>query len=162
MDYLENYLKNIATFLVIAALIEMILPNNNYKKYIKMFTGFIIMINMLKPIIGFTLEYSLEEYLHYEYDYEVDINENENIEFFLKGEIENTIKDLLQKNFNITVSEMKITFKEVSENYFYIDAIELNLVCEEDYFYKNKESIEKIIFYEYFEHLDNIYLTYST
>ncbi len=159
MEFFENYLTNIATFVVFVALIEMILPSDSFGKYIKFFVGFIVMINIIKPIITVVYDFNFNDFKIDTYEYEVNLDNASSD--FIKAEIENNIRNILLRKFNIEILSMDIEFSEVRLDYFYISSISITLDCDEDTLIENKKEIENLIFYEYFEHLDNIYLTYD-
>ncbi len=45
-----EFIKNIVIFLIFSAFIDMILPNNEYKKYINIVVGLILMILIIQPV----------------------------------------------------------------------------------------------------------------
>lgn len=49
IDFFYDYGKGIAVFLIFIAFIEMLLPNNNYKRYINIVTGFLIILALINP-----------------------------------------------------------------------------------------------------------------
>ena len=66
IDFLSNWAEQLVVAVIIATIIEMILPNNNNKKYIKMVIGIYILFNIISPFIknsNFSLEdFNLENY----------------------------------------------------------------------------------------------------
>lgn len=50
MDAVYNWIKGIAFYLIIVLAIQNVLPDNKYKKYIKMFTGMILVLLIISPI----------------------------------------------------------------------------------------------------------------
>lgn len=53
MIVIEVYVKEILVFLILTVIINNILPDNNYKKYIRLFTGLILIIIMISPILPY-------------------------------------------------------------------------------------------------------------
>lgn len=47
---MEDYLRNLAMYLIFDAFIGIILPSDKYKKYISLVSGFILILIMLTPI----------------------------------------------------------------------------------------------------------------
>lgn len=47
-----QWIKNIAFYMILITAVMNIIPNNNYKKYINLFTGMIMIILVLAPISG--------------------------------------------------------------------------------------------------------------
>lgn len=52
MSFLNTWLQGIVVSVIIASIIEMIIPNGNNKKYIKMLLGVYIVFNIITPIIN--------------------------------------------------------------------------------------------------------------
>ena len=52
MNFLNTWLQGIIVAVIIATIIEMVLPNGNSKKYIKMVLGVYIVFNIIAPIIN--------------------------------------------------------------------------------------------------------------
>jgi len=49
----EVYIKEILVFLILTAVINNLLPNNSYKKYVRLFTGLILIIILISPILPY-------------------------------------------------------------------------------------------------------------
>lgn len=86
MNYLTSWIQGIIVAVVIATIIEMILPDGNSKKYIKIVIGIYIIFNIITPIIDkfagtkFSLD-SIIDISKYEQEkslYEIDTNKLEN------------------------------------------------------------------------------------
>ena len=52
VDFIITWTKGIIVAVIIASIIEMILPNGNSKKYIKMVIGVYIVFNIVAPVIN--------------------------------------------------------------------------------------------------------------
>ena len=55
-EELAGYIKGIVFFSLFANLILDFMPNINYKKYIKVLIGILLIIVILKPILNFDLQ----------------------------------------------------------------------------------------------------------
>ena len=61
MTYLYEWIENIAVYMVIITVAMQMVPNNSYKKYIRFFTGLILIIMMSGPILKiFGMEQELQ------------------------------------------------------------------------------------------------------
>lgn len=55
--------KNITLAVIVVSILEMLLPNNKSKKYIKMVMGLYILFNIISPIIGQDISIDIEEFI---------------------------------------------------------------------------------------------------
>lgn len=69
LEYFYEWMENLAFYLVIITIVVQMLPNNSYKKYIRFFTGLILILLMMNPILkilgteqAFFAVYESEEY----------------------------------------------------------------------------------------------------
>ena len=51
MEFLYSYIKNICVFTLVITLLLNVFPDKQYKKYIKLFAGFLLLALILNPII---------------------------------------------------------------------------------------------------------------
>lgn len=52
MDYLIEWIRAIAIFHIVSTLVLSVVPDNNYKKYIKLFVGLMTVLLIFKPVIS--------------------------------------------------------------------------------------------------------------
>lgn len=50
-DYIYEWIQNIAFYLVMVTVLMHIIPNSDYKKYIRFFTGLVLVVMMTGPIL---------------------------------------------------------------------------------------------------------------
>ena len=50
-EYLYEWIKNIAFYMVLITAVIHILPNSDYKKYIRFFTGMVLVIMLATPLL---------------------------------------------------------------------------------------------------------------
>lgn len=85
MEFINSWVQGIIVAVVIATIIEMILPNGNSKKYIKIVIGVYIIFNIISPIINkftgnklnFTSIIDINKYEEERATYEVNTKELE-------------------------------------------------------------------------------------
>ena len=61
MEYLIKWVKNIAIFYIISTLVQNLVPDGKYLKYIKLFLGIVMVILLIRPLgelIGATDDYN--------------------------------------------------------------------------------------------------------
>ncbi len=52
IDFFKSWVMNIVTIVILIVLLEMLLPSGKTKKFINLFTGFILIIAILNPFLG--------------------------------------------------------------------------------------------------------------
>lgn len=61
IDVLSSWVKNLSLALIIVSILEMILPNNKTKKYIKLVMGIYILFTIIAPFVENNSEFNLEK-----------------------------------------------------------------------------------------------------
>ena len=61
INFLSSWVKNLALSLIVVSILEMILPNNKTKKYIKMVMGLYILFSIISPFIDNNIKFNLED-----------------------------------------------------------------------------------------------------
>ena len=81
MEYIEGFVRNITYVLLFSIVIEVISPNNDIRKYVKMVTGFIIILAIITPIYKAFGDIDLDSNI-LDIDFEIDerVNEKLNID----------------------------------------------------------------------------------
>lgn len=52
MDQLYEWIRNITYYLIFITVVENLLPNKKYEKYVKFFAGMVLILLVLKPVTG--------------------------------------------------------------------------------------------------------------
>lgn len=134
MDFLNSWLQGIIVSVIVATIIEMILPNGNTKKYVKVVLGIYVVFNIITPIINqftnssFELSsiINIEEYTKKMETYEVSSN---NID---KSNEEN-IKQIYISNLKNDITA------KLEEKEYLVKSIKLEIENDETYKIKNIE-----------------------
>lgn len=142
MNFLNTWLQGIIVCVIIATIIELILPSGSTKKYIKVVLGMFILFNIITPVINKITKNNFEissiinmdEYSKKMKTYEtssqnqVSSNANEQtIKQIYISKLEKDIKNKLKEK-NYTVSKIKI---EINENEEY-SIKQINLLVQKD------------------------------
>ncbi|MCA1030692.1 stage III sporulation protein AF [Bacillus timonensis] len=53
MNFITEWITNIILFILLATIIDMLLPNSNMQKYVKMVTGLLLIVIILTPLFNF-------------------------------------------------------------------------------------------------------------
>lgn len=60
-EFLYEWIRNVAFYMVLVTVMVQILPDNTYKKYIRFFTGMILIMLLMTPILKiFNMEESFD------------------------------------------------------------------------------------------------------
>lgn len=62
INFLSSWVKNLALALIIVSILEMILPNNKTKKYVKMVMGLYILFSLISPFIENSSKFNLSNF----------------------------------------------------------------------------------------------------
>lgn len=140
VEWISSWAKGITMAVIIATIIEMILPDNNNKKYIKMVIGTYVLFAIITPITsaikGKDYEFNVNSYEKYfENTYQVSSdglskNNDNNIEKIYTENIKTDIKQKMS-NKGYEVREISINIETGEENYGNIEKIELKLIKKE-------------------------------
>jgi len=103
INFISSWAEQIVLAVVIATIIELILPQNKNKKYIQMVIGIYVLFNIISPIIKNKENFSIEQYNIENYEtktqYEVDQSSmDERLEKIYLEELENTVKTKFEEN----------------------------------------------------------------
>ena len=103
INFMSSWAEQIVLAIVIATIIELILPKNKNKKYIEMVIGIYILFNIISPIIKNKEIFSIEKYNIENYEtkiqYEVDqTSMDKRLEKIYLEELENTVKTKFEEN----------------------------------------------------------------
>ena len=175
MSFLYDYVRNIAVFIIFSAFVEIIVPNEKYRGYIKSIFGFFIIIIILTPIFNiFGGGEAVFDYVGNEFNKTIMEKEGDFYDEKQKEIIrENFVKNLEEQSkkildnlcvvhsaqfylkddsFDIDKAEFVIEPKEESKSFFRIEKIETQEEKDNKFF----ENVKKIISDFYNLHFDNI------
>ena len=112
INFMSSWAEQIVLAVVVATIIEMILPKNKNKKYIQMVIGVYVVFNIISPIIKNKEEFSIEKYNIENYqtksNYEIDQSSmDEKLEKIYLEELENTVISKFEEK-DIEVVKCKI------------------------------------------------------
>ncbi len=148
IEWISRWAEQIVVAVIIATVIEMILPNGNNKKYVKVVIGIYILFTIISPIITkisgknlIDLEFDYQNYLENTDTYQamsqnLSNNNDKNIEQIYIQNLRNDIKNkLLEKGYNAKTIEININLEDTKE-YGKINNIYLQVV-------KSKEEVKQ-------------------
>lgn len=154
VDFIITWTKGIIVAVIIASIIEMILPNGNSKKYIKMVIGVYIVFNIVAPVINkvtnnsFSLESIIDvnKYTNQIESYEVsteklDSNNESSIKEIYKINLEKDMKSKLEEKGYI-INSINIEINNDKE--YTIKSVDLKISKTGEQEEKKANNVEKI------------------
>lgn len=104
IEGLRNWIVTICTAVIFIAAVEMVLPNNSFKKYAKFVLGLILMTILLNPIIKiFDKNYSIDSYT------------NEAFKYFNEGNYKTDLEKSKENSMSRTLSTFKLNLENECE-----------------------------------------------
>lgn len=134
IEWISSWAEQIVVAVIIASIIEMLLPNGNNKKYIKAIIGVYILFTIISPIIGKFVKIDLKDI-----DYE---------KYFKEIETQETISQSLTTNNEkamgeIYISNLKADMKnKLEEKGYKVENINLKVELEDE---KNYGKVNEIL-----------------
>ena len=152
ISWLNSWAQGIIVAVVIATIIELILPEGSCKKYVKVVIGIYILFTIIAPVIGKVSKKDIDinDILNTQ-KYEQEISKNNN-DIYKKFESNNsrTIKDIYVSNLETDIkSKLKDKGYEVTNTYikvkndknYSIDKISVDVVKKENSKQNEKENM---------------------
>lgn len=154
IEFLSNWAKDICLAVIVISILEMILPNNKSKKYVKMCMGVYLLFTMISPFIKNSDKFNLNEL-----NLDKNILTSSNIEEgeldqssmdkrlkeIYEEELEKDIKEKLEeKGYSITKCKVEANLENTQTNGG-INKIELKVENAKQEEKENKEDVENKI-----------------
>ena len=123
IKFLSSFAKGVGLSIVIVSILEMLLPNNKTKKYIRIIMGIFVLFNIMSPFINnkdiFNLDnINLEEYYTNETSSEIEVDQSsmdKRIEDLYVQELERDIENKMKEK-GYKVESCKVDVKIGNEN----------------------------------------------
>ncbi|MBS4536203.1 stage III sporulation protein AF [Clostridium sp. D2Q-14] len=151
IEFLRQWIMNIVVVSIFIALLEAILPDNNFKGYVKMISGFLMIIVLLNPfikLISNNISIDKEVFANIDRNNEIE-NSKENITISNEDQIKNLYIDKIknniiysvESNFQYDVMDVDIEMSEGKETYGEILEVSLNIIKNENKDMKNNKIV---------------------
>ena len=122
INFISSWAEQIVLAVIVATIIEMILPQNKNKKYIQMVIGVYVLFNIISPIIKNKEEFSIEKFNveKYETKSQYEINQSsmdEKLEKIYLEELENAVRSKFEENdFEVTKCTVQAVLDTTKKN----------------------------------------------
>lgn len=138
VSFLSTWAEQIIVAVIIATIIEMILPNGNNKKYIKAVIGVYILFTIISPILGKITNIDL-----YNIDYEKyfkELDTHQTVSQSLTQNNDKSIEEIYESNIK---QDMKLKLKEQG---YIVEGINLNIEFKNELNYGKINSINLSVY----------------
>ncbi|UFT97737.1 stage III sporulation protein AF [Radiobacillus kanasensis] len=165
MQYIMDWVTQIILFLLIAMVIDLLLPNSSMRKYIRVVVGLLLILIFLKPVFHLfeidtnqllsevmpTMDTSIEEE---NMKNSIELKKNEiqasqraYILDKMAVQMENSVEEELKKDYGVAISEIKLVMdEEASElNQETLKQVEVKLTEQDSASTGQQESIEEVV-----------------
>ena len=107
INFLSSWVKNLSLALIIVSILEMILPNNKTKKYVKMVMGLYILFSIISPFMENSDEFNLNNVNLYLEETEQTSSISDNIDqSSMDNRLNEIYKEQLQKDIITKIQDM--------------------------------------------------------
>lgn len=149
IDFLSKWIEGIVLAVILASIFEMILPNGNIKKYIKIILGIYIIFSIISPFVDSKQLYSIDaekeinEVFNYETTNTKERQTTSDINKIYTETFENEIKKAIEnQGYNVYKCIVKGNFSIENETTG-IERIDITLDSKKDSNEKNEEDFEE-------------------
>lgn len=98
INFLSSWVKNFALALIIVSILEMLLPNNKTKKYVKMVMGLYILFSIISPFIENSDKFSFDDSIYTKYVEEASSIDTEVNQTSMDNRLNEIYKEQLEKD----------------------------------------------------------------
>lgn len=155
VEFLKNWVIDIAILFVIVSLVEIVVPNSNMKRYINVVIGMLIIIVIIAPFVSLIKhDYDIDKEIYRNIINQFESNESKDSKLLSAQEMQikeiyinklkNDIKKLINEESDYEVVDVNVYISEKNEDYGDIEGIELvlNNEIEKE---KNSEDVVNVI-----------------
>lgn len=138
LDWFRSWSKGIIIAVIISTIIEMILPDNTSKKYIKIIIGIFVVYTIISPVIDQFMGQSIDDYLNFDDSIETSSNavESNTISNNAQSSIKRIYKQNLENDLKVKLSEQGYIAESVAiyisnDDTYSLEKVELKIQKKE-------------------------------
>ena len=152
VEWIKNWTEEIIIAVIISIIIEMLVPDGNNKKYIKVVSGIYILYTIISPFLG-TMELFGEDDLHtlISFNNIIQTSSDSTVTTTYIVSLEEYLKNKIE-SLGYEVKEVKLTCDSTYNNILQIDVKMKSVSFDEN-------SIKDVILNEYEMELENILIS---
>lgn len=79
LEQLYTWIQDLTVYLIMVTAVMQVIPGKDYKKYIRFFTGLVLILLILTPVLKITGMYGTFETLYQDREYEMEQTEKEKL-----------------------------------------------------------------------------------
>lgn len=161
MQALSEWVGNIVILILIAVIMDMLVPSNSLRQYVKMVIGLLLILLLLSPLLSIfssdknkifesikfeqTISENLFEKKINHKKNEIQANQDAYIEEQMAVQMKNQVEEELMEQYEVSVESIRINFKEKSDRtYENILGLQVFLTTDEENQVKSVEPIEVV------------------
>ena len=151
IEFMSSWVKGLGLAIVVVSILEMLLPNNKTKKYIRMLMGIYVLFTMISPFVSNqeifdTNSLNLEEYATVQTSTSIDqTSMDERIKELYVQELEKDVtKKLEEKGYKVTSCKVKAEISDKEEE-TKITKIKVNVQKEQEEKQEQEQNLENEI-----------------
>jgi stage III sporulation protein AF len=140
LGFIAEWITNIILFILLATIVDMLLPNSSMQKYVKMVTGLLLIVIILTPLFSLFSSDFEEAFSNLRFSPYEDEKNMENLIDLKKKEIQASSnayilermqvqlknqaeEELVQKHYDLTVQDVLLSIKDDSKETVTLDDI---------------------------------------
>lgn len=147
MDFITEWITNIILFVLIATIIDLLLPNSSLQKYTKMVAGLLLITIILSPIIRLVttdIEKMFEPFVEggkigdFQLEQMIDLQKKEIQAFHhayileeIKNQLKASVQEELMNDYQLEILEIDLVVDEESNEQFPLNIKEIYVALDE-------------------------------
>ncbi|WP_165820757.1 stage III sporulation protein AF [Pueribacillus theae] len=161
MQALSEWVGNIVILILIAVIMDMLVPNNSLHQYVKMVIGLLLILLLLSPLLSIfssdkdkifesikfeqaISENVFEKKMNHKKN-EIQATQDAYIEEQMAVQMKNQVEEELMEQYEVSVEKIRINFKEKSDRtYENILGLQVFLTTNKENQVKNVEPVEVV------------------
>lgn len=125
MLFLKSWITNIAMLVIFVTVVDMLIPDNKYRKYIDLVIGMLVMIAVIKPILGIITFgdrdiLKISQIADTKFNYNIDDIQKKQDELIMKvykENLANQISNYIKNKYGLNVNTVEVSLDDGNSVY---------------------------------------------